>query len=75
MVMLNQSGEEVTVKVVYYGPAQSGKTTNLTGIHEKVPGTAKTPISSMKSRTDRTLSFEFVPERHGEIGGCPMGPL
>jgi hypothetical protein len=29
MVQINMSTKEITMKVVYYGPALSGKTTNL----------------------------------------------
>ena len=34
MVQINMSEREITVKVVYYGPALSGKTTNLQKLHE-----------------------------------------
>ena len=39
MVQINMSSKEITMKVVYYGPALSGKTTNLQKLHEMMaPG-------------------------------------
>jgi signal recognition particle receptor subunit beta len=69
MVVLNYSGEELNAKIVYYGPGVSGKTTNLEHIHSKLPIHAKGKMVSMKTRTDRTLFFDFLPLEFGEIGG------
>ncbi len=38
MVQLNSEAREIAVKVVYYGPALSGKTTNLQALYQKSPG-------------------------------------
>ncbi len=69
MVVFNYSGAEINAKVVYYGPALSGKTTNLESIYEKMPSNAKGKMVSMKTRTDRTLFFDFLPLELGEISG------
>lgn len=69
MVVFNYSGAEINAKVVYYGPALSGKTTNLEYIYEKMPANAKGKMVSMKTRTDRTLFFDFLPLELGEING------
>ncbi len=69
MVVFNYSGAEINAKVVYYGPALSGKTTNLEHIYEKMPSNAKGKMVSMKTRTDRTLFFDFLPLELGEISG------
>ena len=34
MVQINMANREISVKVVYYGPALSGKTSNLLKLHE-----------------------------------------
>ncbi|PYQ18058.1 MAG: gliding-motility protein MglA, partial [Acidobacteria bacterium] len=34
MALLNHATKEITAKLVYYGPALCGKTTNLQWIHE-----------------------------------------
>ena len=41
MVQINMSTREITVKVVYYGPARSGKTTNLVMLHELMNAEAR----------------------------------
>ena len=69
MVVFNYSGAEINAKVVYYGPALSGKTTNLEYIYQKMPANTKGKMVSMKTRTDRTLFFDFLPLELGEING------
>ncbi len=67
MVVLNYTGGEINAKIVYYGPGVSGKTTNLEYIHEKTPEAARGKMVSMKTQTDRTLFFDFLPLELGEI--------
>src|SRR5262245_52397399 len=69
MVVLNYTGGEINAKIVYYGPGVSGKTTNLEFIHEKTPANSKGKMVSMKTQTDRTLFFDFLPLELGEING------
>jgi len=69
MVVLNYTGGEINAKIVYYGPGVSGKTTNLEYIHEKAPESAKGKMVSMKTQTDRTLFFDFLPLELGDING------
>ncbi|MFN3201682.1 MAG: GTP-binding protein [Bradymonadia bacterium] len=55
------SQRELTLKVVYYGPARSGKTTNLQAIHNMVaPGSAGR-LMNLETRDDRTLFFDLLP--------------
>jgi len=70
MAVLNYTGEELNAKIVYYGPGVSGKTTNLEFIHSHMPVSVKGQMVSMKTRTDRTLFFDFLPIDFGDIGGC-----
>ena len=69
MVVFNYSGEEINAKIVYYGPGLSGKTTNLEFIYSKMPNQVKGKMVSMKTRTDRTLFFDFLPLELGDING------
>ncbi len=69
MVVVNTSVSEINAKIVYYGPALSGKTTNLEQIYERMPPDAKGKMVSMKTRTDRTLFFDFLPLELGELKG------
>lgn len=69
MVVFNYSGSEINAKVVYYGPALGGKTTNLEHIYQRMPSDAKGKMVSMKTRTDRTLFFDFLPLELGDVNG------
>jgi signal recognition particle receptor subunit beta len=69
MVVFNYSGGEVNTKLVYYGPGLSGKTTNIEYIYGKMPAQVKGKMISMKTRTDRTLFFDFLPLDLGNING------
>jgi mutual gliding-motility protein MglA len=64
MAIINQATKELQVKIVYYGPAKSGKTTNLEQVHGnvQVPNPdAKGKMTSLATSSDRTLFFDFFP--------------
>ena len=69
MVVVSYSGKEINAKLVYYGPGLSGKTTNLEYIYQSVPSNNRGKMVSMKTRTERTLFFDFLPVDLGEMGG------
>ena len=72
MAVYNYAGGEVNIKIVYYGPGLSGKTTNLEYMYSKLPRENKGKMVSMKTRTDRTLFFDFLPIEVGELGGLKV---
>lgn len=51
----------LTIKLVYYGPALSGKTTNLTYLHDTLDSKMKGDIMVMETKNDRTLFFDLLP--------------
>lgn len=61
MVQINHALRELTLKVVYYGPALSGKTTNLVALHERVSTDLRGRLLSVDTRDDRTLFFDMLP--------------
>src|SRR5208283_5421097 len=63
MAIINQATKELQVKIVYYGPAMGGKTTNLVQVHDHVQTTAghKGKLVSLATSSDRTLFFDFLP--------------
>src|SRR5688572_29672066 len=69
MVLINKAINEVTVKLVYYGPGLCGKTTNLEKIYGNPKLENKGKMISMSTETDRTLFFDFMPMELGTIGG------
>jgi len=69
MPVVNYQNGEINIKIVYYGPGMSGKTTNLEYIYSKMPRENKGKMVSMKTRVDRTLFFDFLPIDIGKING------
>jgi hypothetical protein len=62
MAIINQASKELHVKIVYYGPALCGKTTNIVKIHENVQSVQeKGKLVSLATSSDRTLFFDFLP--------------
>lgn len=71
MAIINPLSRELQIKIVYYGPALCGKTTNLVKVHERVktaPGD-KTKLTSLATSSDRTLFFDFLPVETMAIKG------
>jgi len=60
-VQLDFQARELTVKLVYYGPALSGKTTNLQAIHRLIAPEASGRLMTLETRDDRTLFFDLLP--------------
>jgi mutual gliding-motility protein MglA len=52
---------ELTIKLVYYGPALSGKTTNLQAIHRLLTPEGRGRLMTLETRDDRTLFFDLLP--------------
>lgn len=67
MVQINYRDREITAKIVYYGPALSGKTTNLQVIHECMNFSSPTQFFSLNTKNDRTLFFDLLPINLGQI--------
>ncbi len=60
-MQLDFKAKELTIKLVYYGPALSGKTTNLQSIHELVSGESRGRLMTLETKDDRTLFFDLLP--------------
>lgn len=52
---------KLSFKLVYYGPAQGGKTTNLVALHERLAPSLKGELMTMETQGDRTLYFDLLP--------------
>lgn len=61
MVAFNNEAREVALKVVYYGPALSGKTTNLHALHSKIDPKLRGRLMTLDTKDDRTLFFDMLP--------------
>jgi signal recognition particle receptor subunit beta len=69
MVQFNFSERTIKAKVVYYGPAQSGKTTNLEQIHRISDPAGTNRLISLNTAHDRTLFFDLLPFSLGAVAG------
>ena len=68
-MFINWKLREINLKIVYYGPALSGKTTNLEYIHAHTNPKIRGELVSIKTREDRTLFFDFLQLELGEVMG------
>ena len=60
-MQLNFAAREVALKLVYYGPALSGKTTNLKALHELTRADSRGRLMTLETKDDRTLFFDMLP--------------
>ena len=68
MAFINYTTNTLTVKIVYYGPGLSGKTTNLRYIHHKIDPAARGELISLETEQERTYFFDLLPIKAGYIG-------
>ena len=61
MSIINYASREIQFKIVYYGPALCGKTTNLGYIHQRINPQNRGDLVSLATAADRTLFFDFLP--------------
>ena len=61
MVAFNNDTREIALKVVYYGPALSGKTTNLQALFQKIDPRVRGRLMTLDTKDDRTLFFDMMP--------------
>jgi len=60
-VQFNTTNRELTIKVVYYGPALSGKTTNIEALHAVLDPDSRGRLMNLDTKGDRTLFFDLLP--------------
>lgn len=68
-MFINWALQEINLKIVYYGPGMSGKTTNLEYIHSKMDPSLAGELVSLKTKEDRTIFFDFMQIEVGRIKG------
>lgn len=69
MVQFNTRANEILLKLVYYGPGLSGKTTNLQILHAMCQDANRGELFSVNTQEDRTLFFDLLPINLGYIYG------
>lgn len=68
MALINFQQKEIVVKIVYYGPAFSGKTTNVRKLHDLIPNKLVGGMTTLDTDDERTLFFDYFPIKAGAIG-------
>ena len=61
MALVDVKERQLTIKLVYYGPPLSGKTTNLRHIHQSVAELNRGRLMTLDTKDDRTLFFDLLP--------------
>jgi signal recognition particle receptor subunit beta len=60
-VQFNTGQRELTLKIVYYGPGLSGKTTNLRALYQRIQPHLRGHLMTLDTADDRTLFFDTLP--------------
>jgi len=67
MAFVNYTTKSIAIKVVYYGPGLSGKTTNLRYIYSKLDDGSRGDLLCLETPIERTLFFDLLPIKAGMI--------
>jgi mutual gliding-motility protein MglA len=69
MPHISYLNREISFKLVYYGPGFGGKTTNLIHLHRALGEDLRGDLITLKTEEERTLFFDFLPVRLGQVAG------
>ena len=61
IIEVNEKARTITARIVYYGPAVGGKTTNLNQLHEHAARERRGMMVSVNSVQERTILFDMLP--------------
>jgi len=68
-MFINHALQEINLKIVYYGPGLSGKTSNLEFIHRNLDPRLRSDLVTLNTNEERTLYFDFMQLELGKIKG------
>lgn len=61
MIEYDETEKRMVLKLVYYGPAMSGKTTNLLQLHDLLARDGRGDLMMLDTAEDRTIFFDLLP--------------
>lgn len=61
MIEYDEQERRMVLKLVYYGPALSGKTTNLLQLHDLLAKEGRGDLMMLDTTDDRTIFFDLLP--------------
>lgn len=68
-MFINRSSQEINLKLIYVGPALSGKDENLQYVYDHTSPESKGKMMSVSTETENTMFFDLVPKGLGAIQG------
>lgn len=68
MALINYATKDLSIKIVYYGPGLSGKTTNLRYLYFKLTPSMRGNLICIETDADRTFFFDLLPIKAGLVG-------
>lgn len=68
MALVNDAKKEIHAKIVYFGPGESGKTTNLEYIYNKLKPEYRGKFKFMNTSSGRLVFFDFMRPELAGIG-------
>ena len=69
MALVNLKKNEIQAKIVFYGPARGGKTTNLEHIFKMTAKHKNSNMLTLNTHDGHTLFFDYLPFDIGAISG------
>ncbi|MFH1468362.1 MAG: hypothetical protein ABIO70_28495 [Pseudomonadota bacterium] len=69
MAIIHFSKREIEARIVYWGPALSGKTTSLRALHAFTPRGRRGQLETLDTVDERTVYFDYLPLMWGAIAG------
>jgi signal recognition particle receptor subunit beta len=72
VAVIDVANKTLTIKLVYYGCALGGKTTNLVSLHRLTDPTGRHGLVSIATNDDRTLFFDLLPMELGSVSGLTV---
>src|SRR5512143_4187346 len=61
MIEYDERDKKMVLKLVYYGPAMSGKTTNVLSLDDLIEKKGRGDLMMLDTADDRTIYFDLLP--------------
>ncbi len=69
MALIRHDRREAQFKIVYCGPPEGGKTSNLEYLHRRLDPAMRGDLVSIATERNRTICFDFLPIHETDIAG------
>jgi len=69
MALVDIEHKAIVAKIVYFGPAQSGKTTNLRALYDLLPEGQRSSAAEFETPDQSTIFFDYFPVHLGRGSG------